>query len=360
MLSMKHARVVGLLLLGGAAGAAYLAPTGDPRPGQLGDGRYGPSGMVWIPGGDFLMGTDNPRSQPNERPAHPVHLTGFWIDRDHVTNRDFAKFVAATGYVTTAERVPDWETIRVHLPVGTPRPGGLVPGALVFAGTSKPVDLNDYARWWRFAPGASWRHPQGAGSDIADKESHPVVQVSYEDALAYAAWAGKRLPTEAEWEYAARGGLEQADFAWGATLRPGGKSMARTWDASVAFPLQSPKIMPGTEPVGSYPANGYGVRDMAGNAWQWVADWYRPDAFHLQSKGGGARNPAGPAAPHDPAMVRPEAPKRVIRGGSFLCSEDYCEGYRVSARQGQDPYSSASNVGFRLALSAAGWKPEAR
>ncbi len=358
MFPKKCAWAGAALLCGFAAAGAYLLPAAAPQAGQLGDGRHGPAGMVWIPAGDFLMGSDSPRSQANERPAHPVRLAGFWIDRDHVTNRDFTRFVAATGYLTTAERTPDWDTIRVHLPAGTPRPAGLVPGALVFVGSSKPVDLNDYARWWRFAPGASWRHPQGPGSDIAGKEEHPVVQVSYEDALAYAAWAGKRLPTEAEWEYAARGGLEQADFAWGADLRPGGGPMARTWDASLAFPLQSPKVMPGTEPAGSYPANGYGVRDMAGNAWQWVADWYRPDAFRLQSPQRRVRNPGGPAAPYDPAMVRPEAPKRVIRGGSFLCSEDYCEGYRVSARQGQDPYSSASNVGFRLALSAADWQPQ--
>ncbi|QKH38923.1 formylglycine-generating enzyme family protein [Achromobacter pestifer] len=360
MLTMKHAWTAAALLCGIAAAGMYLLPGAGPQAGQLGDGRGGPAGMMWIPAGDFLMGSDSPRSQANERPAHPVRLAGFWIDRDHVTNRDFARFVAATGYVTTAERTPDWDTIRVHLPAGTPRPARLVPGALVFVGSSKPVDLNDYARWWRFAPGASWRQPQGPGSDIAGKDEHPVVQVSYEDAQTYAAWAGKRLPTEAEWEYAARGGLEQVDFAWGTNPRPDGKPMARTWDASRAFPMQSPKIMPGTEPVGSYPANGYGVRDMAGNAWQWVADWYRPDAFRQQSQERTVRNPAGPAAPYDPAMVRPEAPKRVIRGGSFLCSEDYCEGYRVSARQGQDPYSSASNVGFRLALSAADWNAQER
>lgn len=342
-----------------AVAAGWLAIAAGPQPGQPGDGRNAPPDMVWVPPGEFLMGSDSSRAQANERPAHKVRLPGYWIDRHHVTNRDFARFVAATGYVTTAERAPDWETLRAQLPPGTPRPpaSALVPGALVFVGADKPVDLREYARWWRYAPGASWRHPQGPASDLTGKEDHPVVQVSYEDAQAYAAWAGKRLPTEAEWEYAARGGLDQASYAWGGVLQPEGKSMARTWDSAQPFPVQSPKIMPGTERVGAYPPNGYNIQDMAGNAWQWVADWYRPDAFARQAaKGGAIFDPAGPQASFDATLVRPDAPQRVIRGGSFLCSETYCEGYRVSARQGQDPYSSAANVGFRLALSAGQWR----
>ena len=197
-----------------------------------GDGVRGPKGMMWVPGGEFLMGSDHKLAQRNERPAHKVRVRGFWMDRTHVTNAQFAAFVKATGYVTTAERKPDWETIKVQVPPGTPRPpdSAMVPGALVFVGTDRPVPLDDWSQWWRYVPGASWRHPQGPGSDLADKDDHPVVQVSYEDALAYARWLGKRLPTEAEWEFAARGGLEQATYAWGDDLVPEGKPMANIWD----------------------------------------------------------------------------------------------------------------------------------
>ncbi len=212
-----------------AVAAGWLAIAAGPQPGQPGDGRNAPPDMVWVPPGEFLMGSDSSRAQANERPAHKVRLPGYWIDRHHVTNRDFARFVAATGYVTTAERAPDWETLRAQLPPGTPRPpaSALVPGALVFVGADKPVDLREYARWWRYAPGANWRHPQGPASDLTGKEDHPVVQVSYEDAQAYAAWAGKRLPTEAEWEYAARGGLDQASYAWAGCCSP----RAKAWPA---------------------------------------------------------------------------------------------------------------------------------
>src|SRR5258706_7862577 len=190
-----------------------------------GDGSRGPKGMVWVPGGEFQMGSDHKLSQRNEQPAHKVRVSGFWMDQTHVTNAQFAAFVKATGYVTTAERKPDWETIRVQLRPGTPKPpdSALVPGAMVFVGTDRPVPLDDYSRWWAWVPSADWRHPQGPKSSIEGKDDHPVVQVSYEDALAYAKWAGKRLPTEAEWEFAARGGLEQATYAWGDDLVPEGK-----------------------------------------------------------------------------------------------------------------------------------------
>jgi formylglycine-generating enzyme required for sulfatase activity len=275
-----------------------------------------------------------------------------------VTNAQFAAFVAATGYVTTAERRPDWETLKVQLPVGTPEPldATLVPGGMVFAGTDRPVDLADYSQWWHYRPGASWRQPQGPGSSIAGKENHPVVQVSYEDAQAYARWMHKRLPTEGEWEFAARGGLEQATYPWGNEFAPRGRKMANVWDGSAPFPVITPTTAArhGTSPVCSFPPNGYGLCDVAGNVWQWVADWYRADAFVLEAKEPEPVDPAGPRNSYDPDEpgVPVNAPKRVIRGGSFLCSQEYCMSYRVSARRGNDPYTSMSHIGFRLALDA--------
>mgnify|MGYP002040704817 FL=1 len=231
---MKQQLKVGLtvvgILLGASALGAYVASTGTPsKPGAptitLGDGKQGPAGMAWIPAAEFRMGNDHKLSQPNELPPHRVRVSGFWMDTHDVTNAEFRRFVDATGYVTTAEQKPRWEDLKVQLPPGTPRPDDrlLVPGAMVFVGTASEVSLRDYSRWWRFIPGASWRHPQGPGSSIDGKDDHPVVQVSYEDAQAYAKWAGKRLPTEAEWEFAARGGLEQATYAWGNELSPQGK-----------------------------------------------------------------------------------------------------------------------------------------
>jgi len=331
----------------------------------VGDGSTGPQDMVWIPGGAFMMGSNHKLAQENERPAHQARVHGFWMDRHHVTNAEFRAFVAATGYVTTAEKKPDWDTIKVQVPPGTPRPPDsvLVPGGLVFVGTDRPVPLQDYARWWRFVPGADWRHPDGPGSSIDGKGDHPVVQVSYEDAQAYAKWAGKRLPTEAEWEFAARGGLEQATYAWGDQFAPGGKQMANVWQGQQAqpFPVVSPKAggALGTSAAGTFPANGYGLFDMTGNAWQWVADWYRADAFRREGAAGTAAvDPQGPAESWDPSEpgVPAQAPRRVIRGGSFLCNQDYCLSYRPSARRGADPYSSMSHLGFRLVMDQDTWQ----
>jgi formylglycine-generating enzyme required for sulfatase activity len=303
--------------------------------------------MLWVPGGEFLMGSDHKLAQRNERPAHKVRVGGFWMDRTHVTNAQFAAFVKATGYVTTAERKPDWETMKVQVAPGTPKPAdsALVPGAMVFVGTELEVPLNDYSQWWRYVPGADWKHPQGPGSSIEGKDDHPVVQVSYEDALAYAKWAGNRLPTEAEWEFAARGGLEQATYAWGDEFD---SQMLNYWDVKQGrFPVMRAV---GTSPVGTYPPNGYGLRDMTGNAWQWVADWYGFDQFREQSKLKLIENPRGPAQSYDPddSTAPVHAPKRVTRGGSFLCNADYCLSYRPSARRGNDPYNPMSHVGFRL------------
>ena len=308
----------------------------------------GPAGMVWVPGGKFLMGSDHKLAQENERPAHRVKVDGFWMDRYHVTNAQFRNFVEATGHVTTAEKNPDWETMKVQVPPGTPQPpeSVLVPGAMVFVGTDRPVNLADWSQWWRYVPDADWKHPLGPGSSIDGKDDHPVVQVSYEDAEAYAKWIGKRLPTEAEWEFAARGGLEQATYAWGDEFEP---KMLNYWDAKEGrFPVMRASV--GTSPVGTYPPNGYGLHDMTGNAWQWVADWYGFDHFREQSKLKRIENPKGPAQSYDPddGSAPVHAPKRVTRGGSFLCNVDYCLSYRPSARRGTDPYNPMSHIGFRL------------
>ena len=329
---------------------------------RLGDGVNSPKGMAWIPGGEFLMGSDHKKAQANEKPTHKVKVSGFWMDITHVTNDQFAQFVKETNYKTTAEQIPDWETIRVQLPPGTPKPPAsvFVAGAMVFVGTKARVNLNDYSQWWAYIPGANWRHPAGPQSNIDGKGNHPVVQVSYEDALAYAKWVGKRLPTEAEWEFAARGGLNQATYVWGDQLEQEGKLPANIWDVKKqAFPVVSPVISPkaggavGTSSVGTFPQNGYGLFDMTGNAWQWVADWYRADYFAIQVKDFGnnvINNPQGPTSSYDPDDygVPANAPKRVIRGGSFLCNEDYCQSYRPSARRGADPYSPMSHLGYRL------------
>lgn len=246
--------VVVLASVGGYFGATQLSAKNAAPQIVQGDGVKGPKGMLWVPSGEFLMGSDHKLAQKNEKPAHRVRVSGFWMDRTHVTNAQFTAFVKATGYVTTAEKKPDWETLRVQLPPGTPKPpdSAMVPGGMVFTGTDRPVNFDDYSQWWSYVPGADWRHPQGPKSSIEGKDDHPVVQVSYEDALAYAKWAGKRLPTEAEWEFAARGGLEQATYAWGDEFAPQGKKMLNFWDVNERrFPVVSAKAggAMGTSPV---------------------------------------------------------------------------------------------------------------
>ena len=360
------AAVVACAAVGYGGAMWFSAGSGNKSPQvRLGDGRGGPEGMAWVPGGEFLMGSDSRMAQANEKPAHPARVHGFWMDRQHVTNAQFRRFVEATGYRTTAELPPDWDTIKVQVPPGTPRPpdSAMVAGAMVFVGTPAVVDYSDFSRWWRYVPGADWRHPSGPGSSIEGKDDHPVVQVSYADALAFAQWAGKRLPTEAEWEFAARGGLEQATYAWGEEFAPGKQQMANVWQGQQPrqFPVVSAKAggAAGTSPGGTFPANGYGLYDMTGNAWQWVADWYRADQFQREAKAGApVDNPRGPQDSFDPSEpgVPLNAPKRVTRGGSFLCNEDYCMSYRPSARRGTDPYTSMSHLGFRLVMDEAAWK----
>src|SRR5260221_5334199 len=236
-----------------------------------------PPGMVWIPGGTFLMGTNDKESFPNERPAHFVQVQGFWMDEHDVTSAEFSKFVEATGYVTTAEREVVWEDLKKELAPGTPKPdeSDLARGALVFTPTSGPVPLNDLSVWWRWVHGANWRHTEGPASSIQGRENHPVVQVSWHDAVAYAQWAGKRLPTEAEWEFAARGGLESKRYVWGDDFKPGGKYMANTWQGLFPVRDSGEDGFVGTSPFGSFQANGYGLYDMAGNVLQLCHDWDR-------------------------------------------------------------------------------------
>jgi sulfatase modifying factor 1 len=304
-----------------------------------------PANMVWIPAGNYQMGTNDANSFPNERPAHAVRLHGFWMDEHEVTNAEFARFVAATGYKTTAERPVDWEQLKAQLPPGTPKPAAenLAPGSMVFTPPSQPVPLDDYTVWWRWVPGASWRHPEGPNSTLKGRENHPVVQVSWDDAVAYAQWAGKRLPTEAEWEWAARGGLANKRFAWGDT--PPTNKQANIWQGR--FPDQNTEAdgYAGTAPIKSFAANNYGLYDMAGNVWEWCADWYRADEHITLASLGQCENPSGPAVSLDPE--EPTIPKRVTKGGSFLCHVSYCESYRPSARRGTSFDSGMSHVGFR-------------
>ncbi|MCY2959384.1 MAG: formylglycine-generating enzyme family protein [Planctomycetota bacterium] len=312
-----------------------------------------PPGMRWIPGGEFTMGSDAPGANPNEAPPHRVRVDGFWLDETAVTNAEFARFVEATKYVTVAERPVDWEEMKKTVAPGTPKPSEdmLAPGSLVFTPTKEPVPLDNLYGWWRWQHGANWRQPEGPGSSIAGRESHPVVQVAWEDAVAYAKWAGKRLPTEAEWEFAARGGLEGKRFAWGDEFRPDGKAMANIYTGTFPVKDTGEDGFAGTAPVKSFPPNGYGLYDMAGNVWNWCSDWFRSDAHVLAAPEGCCQNPVGPRDSWD--ATDPLAPKRVIKGGSFLCCASYCESYRPSARRGTPPDTGSSHVGFRCAKSGA-------
>jgi sulfatase modifying factor 1 len=295
-------------------------------------------GMVWIPAGRFAMGSSHP-SFGDARPIHTVAVGGFWMDATPVTNREFARFVAATKYVTTAERKPRPEDLP-GVPVDK-----LVAGALVFSPPRGPVPLDDVSAWWRYVPGACWRRPEGPGSSVKGREDHPVVQVSWFDAAAYAKWAGKRLPTEAEWEYAARGRLAQAPYVWGKQFRPGGKFMANTWQGSFPDSNSREDGWRRTSPVRAFPPNGRGLYDMAGNVWEWCQDWYRPDYYARSPK----RSPPGPADSFDPD--EPGQAKRVQRGGSFLCTDQYCSRYMPGGRGKCSPDTGASHTGFRCVRS---------
>jgi formylglycine-generating enzyme len=306
--------------------------------------------MVWIPGGEFSMGAQDPPDMEHDqvgmlathdsRPVHRVYVDGFWMDKTDVTNGEFAKFVVATHYVTEAERTPKAEDFP-----GAP-PENLVAGSVVFAPPDHPVSLNDYMQWWTYIKGANWRHPNGPGSDIKGKENYPVVEVSYDDAQAYAKWAGKRLPTEAEWEFAARGGLTGKPFVWGDTFRPNNKYMANTFQGHFPDKNTDDDGYAATSPVTRFPTNGYGLYDMAGNVWQWTSDWYRPDYYRqLADSGKVARNPTGPDSSFDPSERGVD--KRVMRGGSFLCTDQYCSRYMVGTRGKGEASTGTNHLGFR-------------
>lgn len=306
-----------------------------------------PEGMVWVPGGEFSMGSDNLDSKKDEKPPHRVKVDGFWMDTTPVTNRQFKEFVDATGYVTTAEKAPTLEEIMSQVPPGTPPPAPelLVPASLVFKSTNGQVPLSSNRHWWEWKPGADWKHPLGPGSSIEGKEDHPVVQVSWFDAIAYAQWAGKRLPTEAEWEFAAYGGKENIIYVWGNDEFSEDKPQANIWQGNFPYKSTKPKGEFGTTPVKTYPSNPYGLYDMAGNVWQWCSDFYHASYYADEAKKGISINPTGASTSYDPE--EPFACKRVHRGGSFLCHSSYCKGYRITARMKTCPDTSLNHLGFR-------------
>ncbi|MES2475535.1 MAG: formylglycine-generating enzyme family protein [Verrucomicrobiota bacterium] len=313
-----------------------------------------PVGMVKIAGGTFTMGSNLPGSRKDEQPLMPVTLDSFWMDATPVTNAEFRKFTEATGYKTIAERPINWEEMKKQLPPNTPKPADemLVPGGMVFTPRPGAVRMGAQEDWWAWVHGADWQHTQGPDSDLKGRDNHPVVMVAWDDAAAYAKWAGKRLPTEAEWEYAARGGLEGKRFAWGDELQKDGKFMANTWTGTFPEKDSGADGFAGIAPVKSFPANGYGLFDMGGNVWNWCSDWYRVDTLaRLKLAGKPAVNPTGPATSYSPG--HPLQPERIIKGGSFMCNVSYSEGYRPSARRGSPTDSGMSHIGFRCAKSVA-------
>jgi len=325
-----------------SARTATMIPPVTARAEPRDHGPHERAGMVFIPGGTFRMGSD--RHYPEEAPAHRVTVDGFWMDRTPVTNAQFRAFCHATGHITFAEIPPDPKDYPGALP------HMLKAGSLVFAPPDHPVDLSDWSQWWTFKFGAKWRRPFGPGSSIVGLDDHPVVHVAYKDALAYAHWAHKELPTEAEWEFAARGGLDEAEFAWGDELMPGGRHMANIWQGE--FPRQNLAAdgFEGTSPVTAFPPNGYGLYDMIGNVWEWTSDWYAPKHEADAPKACCIpENPRGGRAEgsYDPSLPHIKIPRRVLKGGSYLCAPNYCRRYRPAARHAQPVDTSTCHVGFR-------------
>ena len=314
--------------------------------------------MVWIPDGEFTMGAEvadfmndwpfSARSRVDERPLHRVKLDGFWMSRTPVTNQEFKNFVDSTGYITTAEKPIKLEDIMKGLPPGTPPPEkqSLEPSSMVFTSPERTIQINNVLSWWRWQKDANWRQPEGPGSSIENRMDHPVVQISYYDALAYADWKEMSLPTEAQWEYAARGGHEQQMFTWGNTPIDNTNPQINIWQGSFPYNNTLNDGYEATSPVTAFPPNDYGLYDMSGNVWEWVADWYHNREYSMRLSLGTVENPIGPKTSYDPD--EPYLAKRVIRGGSFLCNDSYCSGYRPGARMKTSPDSSANHTGFRV------------
>ncbi|MDO8929782.1 MAG: formylglycine-generating enzyme family protein [Bacteroidota bacterium] len=309
------------------------------------------SGMLLIKGGRFWMGGDSIWGRPDEFPRHQVEVSSFYIDVQEVTNKQFKAFVDATGYITTAEKKPDWEELKLQVPPGTQKPSDdmLVAASLVFTPPNRPVSLDNASAWWAWVPGANWKHPEGPKSNLTGKDDYPVVHVSWEDAMAYCRWAGKRLPTEAEWEFAARGGQLDTIYPWGNELITKGKKKANAWDGN--FPNKNTGLdgYVGAAPVRQFAPNQFGLYDMAGNVWEWVSDWYTADYYQECMKKGVVMNPQGPAKSLDPD--EPYGQKKVVRGGSFLCNDDYCSGFRIGARMKTSWDTGLNHTGFRCAVT---------
>ena len=309
-------------------------------------------GMVWISGGIYDMGaSDGDRmALPHEKPKHTVKVDGFYMDETEVTNAQFSKFIEATNYITTAERLVDWELIKQQLPPGTPKPHDslLLPGSLLFKKTKESVpNLYDFSQWWRWTTGANWKQPEGKGSSINEKDNHPVVHLSFEDAMAYCNWAGRRLPTEAEWEFAARGGKRDKIYFWG-DLTDKLSSYVNSWEGE--FPVDNTQAdgFEKSAPVKTYPPNGYGLYEISGNVWEWTSDWYSSQYYQYCKENSITNNPKGPKEAFNPS--NPYVDERVIRGGSFLCNASYCASYRVSSRMATDPNTSLEHLGFRTVI----------
>ncbi|MDB4583466.1 formylglycine-generating enzyme family protein [Draconibacterium sp.] len=309
-------------------------------------------GMIFIQGGTFDMGADNNQARPDEYPKHPVEVNGFWIDQHEVTNAQFKKFVDETSYITVAEKDVDWNQLKNQLPPGTPKPHDslLIAGSMVFTPPGYAVPLNDYSQWWTWTNGASWKHPKGPDSDITGLENHPVVHVCYNDAIAYCKWAGKRLPTEAEWEFAARGGLKNNIYPWGDEHIEKGLPKANSWQGSFPNVNTQKDGFFTTSPVKSYAPNDYGLFDMAGNIWEWTSDWYDPDYYKTLPVDKVTLDPKGPEKSISSQNQNDE--RKTVRGGSFLCNDSYCSSYRVAARMPGEIYSGMSHTGFRCVKDA--------
>jgi formylglycine-generating enzyme required for sulfatase activity len=325
--------------------ARFASATDSVNNNILFNGDSSNAGMILIPGGEFMMGGDNNQASADEFPKHKVRIHKFLMDATEVTNAQFKKFIDATGYKTIAERTPDWEELKKSLPPGTPKPDAsvLVASSLVFKPTTSPVNLNDYSQWWSWVKGADWKHPQGPGSSIEGKENYPVAHVSWEDAQAYCKWSGKRLPTEAEWEFAARGSLQNQIYSWGNEPINNGNAKMNSWEGEFPYHNEQKDNYFTAAPVKTYQPNGYGLYDMSGNVWEWCSDWY--DANYYKTQGAVTDNPKGSSKSFDPED--PYTPKRSLRGGSFLCNDSYCSGYRVARRMKSSPDTGLEHTGFR-------------